>query len=114
MSIATRIMNTSFVRHRAHLKLGIAFVLIGAPISAALADPGTSAESEVGNQSIQSPAIDPITGLAYGAQTTVSGVAMAVDAEGHPRALCADPADSLSPLKMRDAIDPTTSRLRYE
>lgn len=114
MSFEIGTLNGRFARHRSHWRIFIALLIAIAPASIALADQVSSAQSESASQPTQAPAIDPVTGLVYTGQATLSGVAVAVDADGHPRALCTDPTDLLAPLQMRDAIDPASSRLRYE
>ena len=110
MSIAARHINKLSL-HWGHRLLLLA--LIASPSLAIAEQPAPTNRGQV-DPTVQNSSIDPVTGLVYGSQPSVSGVAMAVDAEGHLRALCADPADSLAPSLMRDAIEPATSRLRYE
>ncbi|WP_423929279.1 hypothetical protein, partial [Dokdonella sp.] len=114
MSFTIRNLNKQFAQCGLHWGICITLGLMIAPATSALAEQTSATELRNAAQSTRSADIDPVTGLVYGTQSVVSGVAMTVDAEGHPRALCADPADSLAPLQMRDAIDPRNSRIRYE
>lgn len=89
-------------------------VALMAPISLVIAQQPSAANGEHDSRPIQKATIDPVTGLVYGLPPSLNGIGMMVDANGHPRAFCADPADSLAPAAVRDAIQPATSRLRYE
>lgn len=91
----------------------LALVLI-APLSLVLADEPPPVNDEQASPLVQKITIDPVSGLVYGVTPPVSGIAMSVDADGHPHAFCADPADSLAPAKMRDALQSDASRVRYE
>lgn len=114
MSITTRQMNKPSARSCLHWGLGLVSLALIAPVSLALAAQPAAANGELANAPTQATTIDPVSGLVHGAPTTMEGVAMTVDSEGHVRAFCADPADSLAPAAMRDAIRPDVSRLRYE
>ncbi|MEO7936048.1 MAG: hypothetical protein ABIR27_07295 [Dokdonella sp.] len=113
MSIMARPIIKPSVRSCAHWGRCLVSLVLITPL-VALADQPADVNGVLTSSPIQTSAIDPITGLHYAAPLSVNGVAMTVDAEGHPRAFCADPADSLAPAVMRDLIEPATSRVRYE
>ena len=116
MSTAARKSDESSAR--ASMRWASCLICLGliAPLSVAIADqpmPAHRTLAELGAQSHPASA-EPTSTRVYAAGPPTSGIAMSVDAQGHLRALCADPADSLSPAAMRDAIESDTSRLRYE
>lgn len=112
MSITPRQMNEDPARFLKSGGLCLLCLALISPLSVALADPPSAT---IGQQPSLPPqmTIDP-SGLVHDAANLIEGVAMTIDSEGHVRALCADPADSLAPAAMRDAIRPDVSRLRYE
>lgn len=113
MPIPSQHMNKPVSRSSAHWGLCLLSLALIAPLSLALAAPPAQTNGEQALVPVQTT-IDPVSGLVHGTPPSVNGIAMTVDADGHPRAFCADPADSLAPSRMRDAMEPATSRLRYE
>ncbi len=114
MLINVRKVNHASTRRPAPAVLQLIFLAMILPLSAASADQPALANSMSPSPPTQAVAIDPLTPLDYPTSTPTEGLAMTVDAEGHARVFCADPADSLAPAAMRDAIRSDISRLRYE
>ena len=113
MPLPSQHMNKRLYGSSAHWGLCLLSLALIAPVSLALAAPPAPTNGEQSLAPVRTT-IDPVSGLVHGASPSVNGIAIAVDADGHPRAFCADPADSLAPSRMRDAIQPAASRLRYE
>ena len=113
MPIPAQYTNKPLTRSSMHWGLCLLSLALIAPLSLALAASPVPTNGEQSLAPVQTT-IDPVSGLVYGTPSSVNGIAIAVDADGHPRAFCADPADSLAPSRMRDAMEPATSRLRYE
>lgn len=114
MFITARQIDQTLARTHLFSPLGLVCLGIMAPLSFASADhpmPTHPVQIEPAAQHVKT---ESVPGLVYVLSPPVSGIAMSLDSEGHPRALCADPEDSLAPAAMRDAIESDTSRLRHE
>lgn len=107
-------LNHASTRRPTPAGLHLIYLAMVLPLSAASADQPSLADSMAPSAPSQALAIDPLSALDYAISTPMEGLAMTVDAEGHPRVFCAYPADSLAPAAMRDAIRSDISRLRYE